>query len=266
VSQELWNRWESFLGKIAERQKEIFTEAEAGIDEIIAAYPEDVMPLGNALSGLRFRVDELRTKINDTWDNQVEPKFSDVGGEFLDRGFDRKEDFLQELSAAWDLFEARMRSKFYRALEPRAKERAHKPVPCVGCGGELTPPNRYESHSVKCPSCNAVNQVMADTAVALYEGRGHAFGEEAALPLRHEIERFRISVNRWRRARDWAPEPIESMDQWAEMERRYWETYADVAGRAVGRPPDREFVESRVNAFLDAEHRRDQRWRKAKGV
>jgi len=266
MSQELWNRWEGFLGKIGERQREIFAEAEAGIAELIQAYPDDVMPLGNALSGLRFRIEELKTKVGDTWDKQVEPKFSEIGGELLDRGLDRKEDFLQELSAAWDLFEARMQASFYRALEPRAQAAMQKPVPCVGCGGELKVPNRHESHSVKCPFCNAVNQVMADTAAALFEGRGHALGQEAALPIRHEIERFRISVNRWRRARNWAPEPIESMDQWLALERKFWETYAEVAGRAVGKSADRELVESRVNAFMDLEMRRDQRWRKAKGL
>jgi hypothetical protein len=97
-------------------------------------------------------------------------------------------------------------------------------------------------------------------------GAGHAYGQEAALPLRHELERWRIVVHRQRRAESWEPEPIESMDRWLAMERAVWEKYAQAKAQATGATVDRELVESRVKGFCDQQMMRDQRWRKAKGL
>lgn len=266
MSDALWQRLEGFLAKIAERQAEIFAEADEGVREIINAFPEDTMPLGNALQGLRFRIEELKKKVDDTWDQQVSPKFDEVGAAFAEKGRDRKDDFVHDLAAKWDLFCAEMEALFYQNLKPRAEAGDKKVVNCGGCGAPLKLPSRKDAVSVKCPSCGALNQVLAETAVSIYQGAGHAFGQLESLPLRHEIERFRVAVDRRRRAQSWAPEPIESMDKWLEMERACWEKYAQVKAATLGTPVDHEFVKSRVDAFMEYSLLRDQRWRKAKGL
>ena len=45
--------------------------------------------------------------------------------------------------------------------------------------------------------------------------------------LREELERWREEVDRWRRARDWAPEPLESLEQWRAKELACWQRYAE---------------------------------------
>jgi phage FluMu protein Com len=265
--QALLARWDGFLAKLGERQREILTEAEAGVREILAGYPEDPAPLGNALSGLRFRVDELRTKVNQTWDAQVNDKLKAFGEDVQDSGLDRRDDFLQQLAEAWALFEARMQADFYRQLSERARKAQAKAIACAHCGAELRVAGRAEASSVKCSYCGAINQVMASMPVAIYaQGAGHAFGEEAALPLRHQLERWRVAVERERRAAHWPPEAIESLDRWLEMERACWEKYAAARAQATGAALDRELVESRVKAFMDQRLLRDQRWRKAKNM
>lgn len=263
---DLWNRWEGFLAKIGERQRDIFVEAEEGIREIIESFPEDPAPIGNAIQGLRFRIDELRTKVNDTWDKQVSPKFEEQGGAFRDRGLDRRVDFLQTLDEAWGLFAARMMAEFYRNLQPRAVAGGNKPVNCGTCGASMQLPTRKDTVSHKCSHCGALNQVMAERAVALYQGAGHANADLESLPLRHAIERFRIQVDRQRRAANWAPEPVESLDKWLAMERAYWEKFAAVKAQTLGGAPDSELVESRVGFFVEHTLKTDQRWRKAKGL
>ena len=265
----LWGRFTGFLAKIDERQKEIFAEAADGLREIIEAYPEDPMPLGNALQGLRFRLAELKTKVDDTWSKQIEDKFraADTGG-FWDRGLDHKADFLQSLEEAWNLFEAKMQGEFYRNLKPRAEAQLKKDVPCVGCGGTLLLPVRHEAVSVKCPFCNAVNQVLPEAAISMYFlGGPLALATEEALPLRHAVERFRIAAYRARRSPNgWLNEPVESLDRWEAMERAYWQRYVDVAAAASGLPRDQALVESRMQSFRELSLLTDQRWRKAKGL
>lgn len=266
MSDALWQRFEGFLGKIATRQREIFAEAEEGIAEIIGAFPEDPMPLTNALQGLRFRVDELRQKVEDTWEKQIGPMFEDTGSAFHDRGLDRKQDFLQALSEEWDLFSARMSGDFYRSLAPRVQVSAQKPVYCGTCGADLHLTTRKDTVTVKCGHCHAVNQIMPDGVVSLFQAAGHAFAEEAALPIRHKIDRWRIQVDRERRARDWAPESVDSLDKWLELERSFWDKYVSVKAQTLSEPPDLALRDSRLQSFIDLNLKTDQRWRRAKGA
>jgi hypothetical protein len=264
----LWERWQGFLSKIEERKNEILAEAEEGLAELIGAYPDDPMPLGNALQGLRFRFEELKKKVDDTWEQAVEPKFeeADAGG-FLDAGLDSKQDFLLGIDEAWAAFEARMNGVFYKRLRPRAEALLGKPVECMYCRAELDIPVPHESVSLTCPFCHAVNQIMPETAVAIFfSGAPDAIAAEAAMPLRYEIERFRIGVDRKRRASGWANEPVESLDRWEAMERAYWEKYAAVKGEAAGLPPDAELVASRMEWFRKFTLMTNQQWRKAKGI
>jgi hypothetical protein len=264
----LWERWQGFLSKIDERKGEILTEAEEGLAELIGAYPEDPMPLGNALQGLRFRFEELKKRVEDTWEQQVEPKFEELdSGGFRDAGLDAKQDFLLGIDEAWAAFQARMNSVFYKRLRPRAEALLGKPVECMYCRAALDMPVPHESVSVTCPFCHAVNQILPETAVAIYfNGAPDAVATEAALPLRYEIERFRIAVDRKRRASSWANESVESLDKWDAMERAYWEKYAAVKGQAAGLPPDVELVKSRMEFFRKYTLMTNQAWRKAKGL
>ena len=269
----LMERWNAFLQKIDARLRELIVEAEAGLAGLIQQYPEDFAPIGNALSGLDHRVAELRKKIDETWESSVEPKFKDMRGEndfFWDAGLDRRGDAQLAFDQTWATCKVRATTAFYRNLWPRAQAALQKPVPCSRCGGELTLPTRVSSVSVPCAFCKAVTQVIPDKLVTMcfgaFGGAGHVFGEEAALPLRFAIDRFRVEVDRARRAAKWAAEPVESLDRWEAMERAYWMKYAECAAGVTGRATDMELVESRMASFRKYSLETDQRWRRAKGL
>ncbi|MGE0868340.1 MAG: hypothetical protein AB7P03_07255 [Kofleriaceae bacterium] len=266
MSDPLWQRWEAFLGKIGDRQHEILGEADAGLLEIIDRFPEDPMPMTNALEGVRHRLDELHSRVNDTWDDQVQMQFEAVNEDLELRALDRKDDFLLELEEQAELFAARMRYTFYRKLQPRAEASARRAVPCAQCGAPLQLPTRTRTVSHTCESCGAVNQVMADGAVAQSRGIGRATAELECIPLRYQIHRFRNQVHRERRASRWAAEPVSSMEHWLEMERCYWEKLVKITGDVLGEPPDTALATSRIQHFIQHHLETDQRWRLAKGL
>jgi predicted RNA-binding Zn-ribbon protein involved in translation (DUF1610 family) len=263
----LLERWDGFLKKIDERLREIMEEAAAGLKAIVEQHPTDVLPLTNACSGLDHRVRELRNRIQQTWEQQVEPKFSEVGGEgFLDQGLDRKADFEQAFDEQWARFKAGAVAHFYRNLWPLAQAAMQKPVGCSRCGGALPLPVRHESVSLHCPYCGVVNQVIAESAVAQYfGGGGHAFAEEATLPLRFEIERYRMQVDRQRRAAGWPEESVQSLQRWHDLELAYWTRYAEIRGQLTGAGIDREYIESRMEQFRKWSLESHQGWRRAQG-
>lgn len=266
--QALSARFEGFLAKIDERLREIMAEAEQGVNAILANHPTDSLPLGNAFSGLDHRIRELKDKVQETWEQQIEPKYSALhSGSFLDSGHDKKQDFLLRFDEQWSAFKARANSQFYRNLYPLAIAASQKPEPCSQCGAPLPIVDRSNSVSIPCPHCRAVNQVLRDPAVSAYKlGGPHAFADEEALPLRFEIERARVAVDRQRRASSWANESFESLQRWEQMERAYWTRYAEAKARIAGEPVDQELVESRMAQFRKYSLETNQIWRKGLGL
>ncbi len=267
MSDALFQRLETFLGKLAEKQAEMLREAEEGFAGLRAEFPEDPLPMGNALTGLQAQARQLRERVDEVWEQQIEKLFSAQAPAALDRAIDRKEDAKRALEEAWRRFEVRVQADFYRALHPRAVAALTQPVPCSRCGGVLRPQGVRRTEAVTCGSCGAVTQVMPHTAVAQYfGGAGHAFAEEAALPMRLQIDASRVAADRARRAASWAPEPIASLEAWEQAEQAYWDTYGRVRAEATGDPVDTAFVQSRMDAFRRYSLETDQRWRRHRGL
>lgn len=268
--QALMQRWQAFLAKIDGRLDELIAEATQGVEALAAQYPTDTMPLGNAMSGLDNRIQQLRDKIDETWDSKVDEQFTDAddGDGFLDKGLDAKRDFEIAFDEKWTLWKCRAVADYHRKMLPLVQEALAKPVFCTNCGAPLGAGNAVQTVAITCKSCDAVVQVTPEAVVQIYYGggAGHAFGEERSAPIRFQIERFREEVDRWRRAREWAPEPIESMDKWEQLELSYWQTYAQAKAELLGQPVDQELVDSRMRDFRKWNLENDQRWRKAKGL
>jgi hypothetical protein len=258
---QLLGRWEAFLAKMASRLDETLAEAAEGLGQIVRAYPTDPLPLGNAINGVGHRVDELRDKIEKTWDDDVEDKFRELDENgFWDRGLDKKGDAIQELDEKWHALRVRVYGDLYRQAYGIAQQELATPAVCTHCGAELEKPQR-EPRSVACPYCRAVNQLFPGPATSMYFGGGpHVFAEEQALPLRFVVERSRIQADRWRRDRSWAQEPVESLRQWHDQELAYWTKYADVHAQVMGGPRDAELIESRMSQFRRWNLENQQQW------
>lgn len=264
MSQALIQRWQGFIAKIQGRLQEIMSEGEQGMYALFEQHPGDYMPVTNAMSGLDARVRVLRDKLQDTWDSQVEDKFSDA--DILDRGLDMKADAEHELEWSWTAWKARIAAEFYRRLEGPARAAAAEPVHCSQCSAPLQRARLGEIESITCPACNAVNQVAPSKEMMTYfSGMPRAFADEQSVGLRREIAAFRESCDRWRRDRDWAPEPLENYERWEQMERNYWVTHTRIMSELSGKPFDQELVDARMHQFIKYSLECEQVWVRAKG-
>jgi hypothetical protein len=268
----LLERFNGFLSKIDERLSELMTEAENGLGALFAEHPDDPLVVGNALSGLDYQIDQLRNKVQETWDGQIEPAFDRLGdGGFLDLGLDRKEDFLLGFSERWDTFKTGAMVAFYENMRPLADAALAKEFRCSACSATIDLPSKIEPASIYCPFCRAVNQVIPDAVVTQYYGSGfgggaaHSAAEAAALPLRYDVERHQIAINRDRRGRSWGQETLAQLEAWERLELAYWTRYTEIRAELSGQPPDRELVQSRMDAFRKYNLENNQVWRRAKG-
>ncbi len=267
----LVERFNGFLQKIDDRLTELMGEAENGLGALFAEHPDDPLVVGNALTGLDYQIEQLRSKVQETWDGQIEAAFSNFDdGAFLDVGLDRKEDFLLAFSERWDTFKTGAMVAFYEAMRPRAEAGLRREYRCSACSAGIELPQQTEPASIYCPFCRAVNQVIPETVVVQYFGSGfgggvgHAAGEAAALPHRYAVERHKIAINRYRRARDWCPETLAQLEELEKLELAYWTTYVNTSAAATGRASDQALVKSRMDAFRKYELENNQVWVRAK--
>jgi len=134
------------------------------------------------------------------------------------------------------------------------------------CGGALVLESQLKVVSPNCGQCGAANQVVPLLIISNSFGTGaQVFADAAAWRLRQEIDRFRVKVDRQRRANHWKPESVESMEPWNEMERAYWMHFAETKAKMRGEAPDLEYVESRMKSFRQYSLETDQRWRAKHG-
>lgn len=260
-------RWEGFLAKVAERLEALIAEAGPGVLGIAEAHPDDPLPVGNALSGLDHRFSQLKDRIEQTWDQQVGELFSSSGDDALhDRGLDLKQDAELALDHRWAQAKAGWLATIALSAEARAEDEAGRSVPCPRCAAPLDPPDRRRTVAMACPACGSVCQVAATPAARAWWGAGiGALAEQAALPLRFEVERFRIEVDRWRRARGWAPETLEQLERWRALEYACWRRLVDERARLSGEPPDEALLASRMAFFDRTNLHTNQVWVRAHG-
>lgn len=266
MSQETVQRWEGFITKINGRYQEVLAEADAGFADLIASDPTDTITYGNAMMGIHARVLGLTKMLDDTWQNQVS---SQLSGAEEKHCRDRLDAARNGIDGDWERRKATYETNIYRALWPRVQPLMQKGVPCNNCGRELKLSNPTSVEAITCPGCRTVNQVAPDPIVSTYFGGApHAFAYAAALPKREIVEAQRKRANEWRRVREWADEPIESLLEWEKLERDYWTTY--YATHASISPltdqARQEYIESRMRPFYEALERSEDAWRKYKGL
>src|ERR1700690_726854 len=78
MSEALVARWDGFLKSIRDRFDQIMQESRDGCAQLLAESNYDPIPMGNAWGAMERRAKDLGRKVDETWRQQVEPKFEEA--------------------------------------------------------------------------------------------------------------------------------------------------------------------------------------------
>ncbi len=183
MSEALNARWDGFLKSIKDRFDQIMQESKDGCAQLAAESSYDPIPMTNAWSAMERRAKELSTKIEETWHQQVEPKFEEAGvaRPALDEQR-RKGDALRDFI---ELEIERTRIMIYctlaRDVAALAAQEKQGGYPCKSCGAPLSVPHTFRVANVRCAHCATVNEYEPGTRTRYVEASCiHSLCQEAA--------------------------------------------------------------------------------------
>ena len=255
-------RWDAFLAQIEGRHRLVREEALAAAHATIASLPgADVQPLTLAWGAVNSRLQELETRIIDTWHEKVEAAFEAEGIDGVRTGaYDKGDSLRFALENEREALQQRILADAARQIFARALA-GRRDCFCTACGAQLDVPLVFRAVSLQCGRCGAVGVFEPGELLRGVAAVGaHALAQEAAwgpwLAMR-EAER------RWRQARSPCPLPLLKAHERAQI--AYWRAY--VAARAqlepeLGRDPVLE-VRSRMEGWYQYNAEHEQEWVRA---
>jgi hypothetical protein len=178
--------------------------------------------MGNAWGAMERRAQELGTKIDETWSEQVEKKFDEAGAppEIVAR--ERRKGL--ELRRWLDMEIERTRIQIYtdaaRTIADRARSEMADGFKCKKCGAAANVPTTFRAINVTCSFCSAVSTFEPGTRVRLMEAsclhslcQGHAWNEWVAMrQVEHALADARGA-------------PIALLVQYETAQIAYWRAY-----------------------------------------
>jgi len=180
VSEALVARWDAFLKNIAERFEQIMQESRDGCAQMLLETNYDPIPMGNAWGAMERRAKDLGTKVDETWRQQVEPKFEEAGASrevVLEQA--HKGDALRDRI---EVETERTRIGIYCKLARDVAEldkNLHQP--CKQCGAPFAVPLTFRVTNMTCPHCRTVNEYEPGTRTRYVEASClHSLCEQAA--------------------------------------------------------------------------------------
>jgi hypothetical protein len=222
MSDALVQRWDGFLKNIKERFDQIMQESRDGCAQLLRDSNYDPIPMGNAWGAMERRAKDLSTKVDETWRQQVEPKFEEAGvaRPAIDEQ-SRKGDAFRD----WmELEIEKTRIQIYCAaarevveLDKREKAGGY---PCKQCGAPLTVPITYRVVNLTCAHCRTVNEYEPGTRTRYTEASClHSLCQESAW---NEYVAMQQAERDYKRAR---PHTIQHIKNWEGAQIAYHRKY-----------------------------------------
>jgi len=164
MSNELIERWRGFVQKITGRLTEVLTESNAGFEGLLADPGLDPIAFTNAMNAIEIRYKDLRTKLANTYAEQMVVASILRGGE-AKALLDQAETWMED---TWERFRTGWNGRHVRPLWGRVQPLMHRPATCSRCGAQLPRTVFHQAESITCKSCQSVNSVSPDPLVYTY--------------------------------------------------------------------------------------------------
>ena len=253
-------RWDAFLAQIEQRHTAVRVEAEGGARAFIAqiAAGGDYLPLSHQLSAVTSRLQDLETKIIDTWHEKVEDAIFGDGhdaGE-RDRQYAKGEALEHALDTAREELEPRLFAELTRQRWQHAQAQ-HRGSTCTQCHAQIATSIAFRAYQVECPACGAATIVEPDELVRSVAAIGtHAIAQEAANAEWRQMRTAERAMHAQR-----SPYSLASLKAYEHAQIAYWFKYLAVRAQfepELARDPGME-VRSRMEQWytMYADHERE---------
>lgn len=222
MSARAHERWAAFLAQIRERHRLVCDEAEQGAREALRESGFDPTPISVAWMAVTNRLQDLESRIIDTWNEKVDATFDAEGYEHAEKMAARMrgDELAFELENARQAAEMRVFAYGAREVHDRAVASQRERL-CPGCGAPLAIPLTYRAVRVACDHCRALSTfepgTLARTAVAF---GAHALSWESA---QKEWEAMRRAERAIRLTR--SPAPLALLKDYERAQIAYWFRY-----------------------------------------
>ncbi|MEZ4363252.1 MAG: hypothetical protein R3B48_23960 [Kofleriaceae bacterium] len=254
-------RWDAFLAQIKGRHEQVRAEALAAERAFIASIAAggDYLPMSHRLGAIKHRLQELESKIMDTWHAQVDDAILDEGNpvEARDAACHKGIALGHELEDARDAVEITLLAELARARYQVAAA-ALPPLACAACGAHHQAPHTFRLVDLACPSCGAAvrydpgDLMKSAGAIGTHPVSHEAAGQEAAA--------MRAADRACRGARSPCPLALLKASEAAQI--AYWRRY--LASRAwfepeLARDPELE-VRKRMEQWYQFTADQEEAW------
>lgn len=222
-------RWEGFLAQVRERYMQILQEARDGCPQLLVQADYDPMPMGNAWTAIEVRLEQLETKIDDTWSDQVESAFEEAGAppHVVDHERRKGEALRDFMEVERERTRIGIFANAGRAFFERAVAETGRTFPCARCGAPLEVPFTFRALNVPCPHCTTVNGFEPGMRMRMGEMCVHPLCEEASFS---QWLASRQAENAWRAAR---PVTIAHLKGWERAQIAYLHAYLSARVRLL---------------------------------
>ena len=254
-------RWDGFLAQIEDRHKTVRAEAEGSARAFIASVAAggDYLPLSHQLMAVNNRLQELETKIIDTWHEKVDDAITGEGHSTAerDRQYAKGQALKYALDDAREELEPRIFAELARQRWTHAQAQ-HQGAACTQCRAQIAAPVAFRAYEMPCPSCGQRTLVEPSELLRSVAAVGtHAVAQEAT---NAEWRAMRDAERAMRAYRP--PYPIEAIKAYERAQIAYWFKYLSVRSQfepELARDPSME-VRSRMEQWytMFAEH--EQSW------
>jgi len=242
-------RWDAFLAQIEQRHRDVRTEAEAAARTFIASVAGggDYMPLSHQFAAITNRLQDLETKIIDTWHEKVDDAITGEGNSTAerDRQYAKGDGLKFQLELAREELEPRMFAELARQRFAHAQAQPQSAA-CSQCGAALSVPASFRTIEAAC-RCGARTIVAPNELMRSVAAVGtHAIAQEAVAA---EWRAMKLAERQMRAFRP--PYPIAAIKQTEVTQIAYWFKYLAVRSQfepELARDPAME-VRSRMEQW-----------------
>jgi hypothetical protein len=257
-------RWDGFLAQIEGRHREVLAEGEAAARTAVAALAAggDDTTLSHQLSAVESRLQDLETKIIDTWHAKVSDTISEEGhaDAVRDACYAKGEALKHHLDDAREELRVRVLSELARQRRAHALAQ-HGPVPCDACRATINAPESFRALELRCSACGTITVWQPPPLMVSVAAIGtHPMAQEGALVEWRAMRAAERALHAVRPPRTLALIQTVEATQIA-----YWRTYLAIRAwfePELARDPAME-IRKRMQQWYDAFASQEEAWVRA---